>query len=69
MRGAFACRDIEQPESVLLVDDVLTTGATSTAAANALKRAGARAVDLLVLARSGSWSSHRRMLEKWQARL
>jgi predicted amidophosphoribosyltransferase len=36
---------------VLLVDDVLTTGATLSACTRALKRAGARHVDVLVLAR------------------
>ena len=36
---------------VILVDDVLTSGATSDACARALLRAGARSVDLLVFAR------------------
>jgi ComF family protein len=36
---------------VLLVDDVLTTGATVAACARALKRSGARAVDVLAFAR------------------
>jgi ComF family protein len=37
---------------VLLVDDVLTTGATATACTEALLEAGARRVDLLMLART-----------------
>lgn len=36
---------------VILIDDVLTTGATLSAAARALRRAGAARVDALVLAR------------------
>ena len=38
-------------KAVLLVDDVLTTGATVEACALALQRAGARHVDVLTLAR------------------
>lgn len=39
--------------SVLLVDDVMTSGASLAAAAQALRRAGARQVSALVLARTG----------------
>jgi predicted amidophosphoribosyltransferase len=38
--------------NIVLVDDVLTTGATANAAARVLLRAGAARVDLLVFARA-----------------
>jgi ComF family protein len=51
--GAFAAarRSSVENKHVLLIDDVLTTGATVNAAAAALKRAGARRVTVLTLAR------------------
>ncbi|MCW3472947.1 ComF family protein, partial [Limobrevibacterium gyesilva] len=55
VRDAFAVRPARQPRiaarRVLLVDDVMTSGATSGACARALLAAGARAVDVLVAAR------------------
>jgi ComF family protein len=54
MRGAFqAQRDHGlKGRTVLLVDDILTTGATTGAAARALKQAGAKRVVVAVLART-----------------
>lgn len=51
--GAFKVPDprLVKDRDVLLVDDVLTTGATAEACARALKRAGAARVQILALAR------------------
>ena len=55
--GAFAVRPGQAAaiagRSVLLIDDVITTGATASAAARALKKAGAARVDVLALAIAG----------------
>jgi predicted amidophosphoribosyltransferase len=56
LAGAFAVRDGARTalagRAVLLVDDVMTTGATATACTRALLGAGAAAVDVLTLARA-----------------
>jgi ComF family protein len=52
LRDAFAWnRDIAMPAHVVLIDDVMTTGATLHSAARALRRAGAVRVDAWVCAR------------------
>lgn len=55
VRGVFEVQDAQriavQGRHILLVDDVLTTGATVEAAARALKRAGAATVDVLTFSR------------------
>lgn len=61
VRGAF---DVPRPASVrglslLLIDDVLTTGSTVNVCAAALKKAGAARVSVLTLARAGRQSDAR----------
>jgi ComF family protein len=56
VRGAFRlrrfARSLPEGSHVLLVDDILTTGATCSEAAGVLKRAGAAAVAVAVVARA-----------------
>lgn len=54
VRGAFAVSDPAQvtAQNILLVDDILTTGATARAAAKALVEAGAASVWVATLARA-----------------
>jgi Phosphoribosyl transferase domain len=56
VRGAFKVDQKLRPrikgKELVLVDDVITTGATAEACARALKRAGATRVDVLALARA-----------------
>ena len=56
VRGAFsfdehASREYSQPQSVLLIDDVATTGATLEECARVLKAAGVQTVYALTIAR------------------
>ncbi len=51
VRDAFVAR-APVPERVVLVDDVYTTGATASAAAAALRRAGATRVEVVTFART-----------------
>ncbi len=54
LRGAFSVSDPKAVagKDILLVDDILTTGATARAAALALKKAGANAIYVATLARA-----------------
>ena len=58
VRGAFKVPETRrldvEGKHLLLVDDVYTTGATAASATRALKRAGARSVDVLAFARVAS---------------
>ncbi len=57
LRGAFACPTPLPDARILLIDDVLTTGASLSACAEALRHAGASHVDVAVIARTPE-SSH-----------
>ena len=59
VRGAFRVRrpDAVKNARILLVDDVLTTGATCSEAAMMLKRAGAAMVAVAVVARTQGYLS------------
>ena len=49
--AAFQCRKDLRDKRILLIDDVMTTGSTAASCAQALKRAGARRVALMTVAR------------------
>lgn len=52
VRGAFSALDRPIPAHVLLVDDVMTTGATMNEAASTLLHAGSRRVTAVAVARA-----------------
>ena len=54
-----------QEKRCLLIEDVITTGATATAAALALRAAGAKTVDIASLAQTTVWPRFRRLI--WEA--
>ncbi|MCB5205960.1 ComF family protein [Methylovorus mays] len=52
MKGAFACHAAMAGERVVLLDDVMTTGASLQALAKTIKKAGAAEVECWVIART-----------------
>ena len=52
-RGAFRLREDLSKNHVLIIDDVITTGATVNELARLLKCKGVKRVDILTLARAG----------------
>jgi adenine/guanine phosphoribosyltransferase-like PRPP-binding protein len=68
LKNVQGCFDVPEParvmgKRVLLVDDVMTTGATAATCAKALKEAGAREVHVLTVARAGELESEPASLE------
>lgn len=59
VQHAFAAAPLVEGKRVLLVEDVITTGATTAAATAALLSAGARRVDVIAFARVERWGSFR----------
>ncbi len=56
VRRAFAARtDVAWPGHVVLLDDVMTTGATLAECSRVLRRAGVRRIDVWALARAPAW--------------
>lgn len=56
VRRAFvASTDVTWPEHVVLLDDVMTTGATLAECARVLRRAGVKRIDVWALARAPAW--------------
>ncbi|MBN8550156.1 MAG: ComF family protein [Deltaproteobacteria bacterium] len=65
VKQAFAANPkAVQGSRILLIDDVLTTGATVASAAHSLLAAGALSIEVAVVARSEAWQTRLALLEK-----
>ena len=65
--GSFFCKtSAVYGRRILLIDDVLTTGASAAEATNCLLNAGAISVDLLTIAKSSKFRNHRIGNSKWK---
>lgn len=53
LAGAFTTKGTIKGSRILLVDDVVTTGATAAACSKALLKAGAQEINVLTIARAG----------------
>lgn len=60
----FSCPHDVSGKSILLIDDVITTGATTSAACLSLLKSGAESVDILALARAEVWQEYRSRIYK-----
>lgn len=56
LKGAFGAREGLNGQRVILLDDVVTTGATARECSKALAKAGAREVTVVALARAPRWA-------------
>jgi predicted amidophosphoribosyltransferase len=54
LEGAFAIKHDQLPQSVAIIDDVMTTGSTLNSLAGELKQRGVTFVDAWVIARANS---------------
>ena len=54
-RGAYTLHHVPCANRVVIVDDVITTGATANEIARLLRSAGIRHIEVWVLARTGEW--------------
>lgn len=62
VRGLFSCSYSVTGKKVLLIDDVMTTGASIAESSHKLYESGASKVEVFCLARSEHWNRYRKLL-------